>query len=67
LVVGLAGAIGGVAVFIGNQRWSKLVYVMAALYVLAFPLGTILSAVMFIGLGRYMNDISRFRQASSAA
>ena len=66
MIIGVAGAVGGIAVFIGNRRWSKLIYVMAALYVLAFPLGTILSVIMFIGLGRYMSDLSRFRESLSS-
>src|SRR5271163_905522 len=50
LIIGLAGAIGGISVVVGNQRLSKLIYVMACLYVLAFPIGTILSLVIFTGL-----------------
>jgi len=65
MLVGAAGAVGGVAVFRANPRWSKLVYVMACLYVLAFPLGTILSAVMFVGLARYLNNVARFREAAA--
>jgi hypothetical protein len=65
LLVGAAGAVGGVAVFKANPQWSKLVYVMACLYVLAFPIGTILSAVMFVGLGRYLNNVARFREAAA--
>lgn len=45
----------------GNRRWAPLVYGMAALYVLAFPLGTILSIVMFRGLGRYLDSRERVR------
>ena len=62
-VIGSAGFIGGAAVFFGNRRWSKLIYVTATLYVFAFPLGTILSVIIFINLGRYMDDVARFRQA----
>src|ERR671916_3531363 len=44
-IVGLAGAVGGVAVIRAKRKWAGLIYVMAVLYVLAFPLGTILSIV----------------------
>ena len=67
MIIGVAGAVGGIAVFAANRRWSKLIYVMAAVYVLAFPLGTILSAIMFKGLGRYLNDVSRFRESLNAS
>ena len=66
-VVGLAGAVGavgGIAVFAGSRRWSALIYVMAALYLLAFPIGTILSAVMFTGLGRYLESVTNYRLSS---
>jgi hypothetical protein len=60
-IVGLTGAIGGIAAFRGNRRWAPLVYVMAALYILNFPLGTILAYVMFKGLSRYLASVDRIR------
>lgn len=60
-LVGLAGAIGGIAALRGSRRWAFLVYVMASLYVLAFPIGTILSLVMFKGLSRYLDSVERIR------
>ena len=60
-VAGLAGAVGGVAALRGSRRWAPLVYVMAALYVLVFPIGTILSIVMFMGLSRYLESLERIR------
>jgi hypothetical protein len=60
-LVGLAGAIGGVAALRGSRRWAPLVYVMAALYVFGFPIGTILSIVMFRGLSRYLVSVERIR------
>ena len=58
-LAGLTGAIGGVAALRGSRRWSPLVYVMAALYVFACPIGTILSLVMLTGLSRYLNSVER--------
>jgi hypothetical protein len=58
-IAGLAGAIGGIAALRGSRRWARLTYVMAALYVCAFPLGTILSIVMFRGLNRYLDSVER--------
>lgn len=63
MLVGAAGAIGGIAAFVANRKWSRLIYIMASVYVLVFPIGTILSIVMFIGLERYLDDVARFRQA----
>ena len=34
---------------------------MAAVYILSFPVGTILSFVMFKGLGRYLDSLDRMR------
>jgi hypothetical protein len=38
--VGFFGVIGGIAARRGNRRWAPLVYVMAAFYILSFPVGT---------------------------
>ena len=65
--VGLAGAIGGVAALHGSRRWAPLVYVMAAVYVFAFPIGTILSAVMFNGLSRYLDYVERVRASGTTS
>lgn len=64
-VVGLCGAIGGIAARRGNRRWAPLVYVMAVLYLFAFPIGTILSYVMLSGLSRYLDSMDRVRDAES--
>jgi hypothetical protein len=61
-LVGLAGAVGGIAALRGSRRWAPLVYVMAALYVFGFPLGTILSIVMFKGLSRYLDSVEQVRE-----
>jgi hypothetical protein len=60
-LTGLAGAIGGVAALRGSRRLAPLVYVMAALYAFGFPIGTILSIVMFEGLSRYLDSVERIR------
>jgi hypothetical protein len=61
VIVGLAGAIGGIAARRGSRRLSSLVYVMAAIYVFGFPVGTILSVVMFKGLSRYLDSVEQLR------
>jgi hypothetical protein len=60
-VAGLAGAVGGIAALRGSRRWAPLVYVMAVLYVFGFPIGTILSIVMFKGLSRYLGSVEKVR------
>jgi hypothetical protein len=64
-VVGLTGAVGGVATRLGSRRWAPLVKVMACLYVLAFPLGTILSYTLLRGLSEYLDCVDRVRRASA--
>ena len=64
-IAGLAGAVGGIAALCGRQRWAPLVYVMAALYVFGFPIGTLLSIVMFKGLSRYLVSVERVRAPRS--
>lgn len=63
-VVGLCGAVGGAAARRGNRRFAVLVYVMAFLYLFAFPVGTILSYVMFKGLPRYLDSVEQFRKST---
>lgn len=62
--VGLAGACGGIATLRGSRRWAPLIYVTAAVYVFGCPLGTILSLVLFMGLGRYLRSVERVRTAA---
>ena len=64
---GLAGAVGGVAALRGSRRWAPLVYIMAAVYVFGFPIGTILSLVLFTGLSRYLGSVERVRAAAHDA
>jgi hypothetical protein len=62
-IIGLAGTIGGIATLRGMRRWAPLMYVMAALYVFGFPVGTILSVVLFTGLRRYLQSVERLQAA----
>jgi hypothetical protein len=65
--VGLAGAAGGIAVLGGSRRWAPLAYIMATFYILGFPVGTILSYVLFTGMRRYLDSVDRLRLANSNA
>jgi hypothetical protein len=58
-IVGMAGAIGGITALRGSRRFAPLVYVMAAVYVFGFPIGTILSIVMFAGLSGYLDSVAQ--------
>jgi hypothetical protein len=63
-IVGLAGAVGGIAALRGSRRWAKLTYVMAVPYLLVFPIGTIMSYIMLSGLSRYLDSKERVRKAT---
>lgn len=65
--VGLAGLVGGIAALNGNRRWARLAYLMAAVYLFACPVGTILSLVMLIGLVRYLCSVEQVHAASAAS
>ena len=60
-VVGLAGAIGGAAALMGSRRWAPLIYLMAAIYVFGFPIGTIVSFVVLTGMSRYLRSVEFVR------
>jgi len=62
-VIGLAGLVGGIATLVGHPIWARFAYVMAAFYILAFPVGTILSYVMIKGLDRYLKSKKFLREA----
>jgi len=66
-IVGLIGAIGGIAALRGNRRRAPLVYAIAAIYLFGFPLGTLLSYVMFKGLNRYLDSSEQLRSAAGTA
>ncbi len=67
MVVGAAGVVGGSSVLSGNRKWAWLVKVIAFVYLLAIPVGTILSIVMFAGLSRYLDSMDRLRAAGTEA
>jgi hypothetical protein len=60
-LVGLSGVVGGIAALRGNRRFAPMVYVMAALYIFGFPIGTILSIVMFRGLSGYLASVEKLK------
>ncbi|MCX5675127.1 MAG: hypothetical protein NTX87_08970 [Planctomycetota bacterium] len=61
---GLAGAVGGIATLRGSRRWAPLLYVMAAVHIIFFPIGTILGYVILTGLSRYLGSVERIRSAA---
>jgi predicted membrane protein len=63
-VIGLAGAVGGLAALLGSRRWAKCAYVMAVPWLIAFPIGTIISWVVLSGLSRYLDSKERLREAT---
>lgn len=65
-LAGVAGVVGGIATFRGNAKWAPLAYVMAALYLFMFPIGTILSYIMLTRLSGYLRSVKRLREAASA-
>jgi hypothetical protein len=62
-IIGLGGAVGGIAALRGNRRWAKVAYVMAVPYLLGFPVGTIISYTILSGMSRYIDSKERVRQA----
>jgi len=60
--VGLCGVVGGIATRAGNKQWGLLIKVMAWLYVLGFPIGTILSLTLLSGFSQYFKSIDRLRR-----
>jgi hypothetical protein len=65
-IVGLFGAVGGIAARRGNRRLAPLIYVMAFFYLFAIPLGTIMSYVMFKGLPRYLDSVQQLRTSTQS-
>jgi hypothetical protein len=66
-LVSLAGAIGGIAVLRGNKRWAPLVYGVAVLQLVNFPLGTIFAYVMLTGLSRYLRSVEELHHVALGA
>ncbi len=63
-VIGVAGAVGGIATIRRSKRWAPLVYIMAAVYLLGFPVGTILSAIMLTGLSKYLRSVELIKRTT---
>jgi len=61
-VAGLAGLVGGIAILSGARRAARFAYVFAGLYLIAFPIGTILGCVVLTGLGRYLDSLDRLHR-----
>lgn len=61
--MGVSGVVGGVAARRGNRKLAPLMYFMAFFYLFAFPIGTILSYVLFKGLSRYLDSADELRTA----
>jgi hypothetical protein len=60
----LAGAVGQIATLRGSRRWAPLVYVVAAVHIIFFPIGTILGYVILTGLSRYLGSVECIRGAA---
>ena len=66
-VAGLAGVVAGVAIRRANRRLTPLIYTVGFIYLLYFPIGTIVSAVLLRGLARYLNSADEVKNAASPA
>ncbi len=62
----VAGIIGGISCRRGNRRMAPLIYTVAVLYLLFFPIGTILGVVTLRGLARYFDSADAVRNAASS-
>lgn len=56
IAVGVAGVMAGVAIRRGNRRMRPLIYFIGFLYLLYFPIGTIVSVVVLRGLPRHLDS-----------
>ena len=65
LILGLSGVVGGIAVRRAHRKWSKVIYILAALYILVFPIGTVLSFVILTGTNKYLDSIDVIRGTKS--
>lgn len=61
-LAGLAGVVGGIVIRRGGRGWSPLIWVTAVVYLLFFPLGTLLGYVVLKGLPRYWESVQRIRE-----
>ena len=63
----MAGVVAGVAIRRANRRLTPLIYTVGFIYLLFFPIGTIVSAVLLRGLARYLNSADEVKNAASPA
>ena len=60
--MGSSGVVGGVAIRCNSLCWARAVKVIAWVYILGFPIGTILSLVLLDGLPGYYKTVERMRR-----
>lgn len=65
--VGVAGIVAGLAIRRANRRLTPLIYTVGFLYLLYFPIGTIVSIVVLRGLARYLGSADAVRDAATPA
>lgn len=64
---GVAGFVAGLAIRRGNRRLTPLIYTVGFLYLLFFPIGTIVSVVVLRGLARYLDSADEVKRVASPA
>lgn len=64
-IAGLAGAVSGVAILVGNKRLAPLVTATAWVFLIGFPIGTILGVALLTGLPQYLKSLDRLRRADA--
>lgn len=64
---GVAGFVAGLAIRRGNRRLTPLIYTVGFLYLIYFPIGTIVSVVVLRGLARYLNSADEVKNAATLA
>jgi len=65
--IGVCGVVGGIATLCGNRGLAPLVKVMACLYLLGFPIGTLLGYVMLKGHSRYLESLDEIQGVPDAS
>jgi len=66
LVWGIMGVVGGIVTLYGERKVSVLMYACAIAFLLAFPLGTLLSMVMLRGIGKYLQSVEKLQNDPTA-
>lgn len=65
--VGLCGVVGGIATLLRRRSLAPLIKVMACVYLLGFPIGTILGVAVLRGLGGYLDSVDEIEAARRRA